>query len=168
MVALAGTVLVALIGPHTTVVMVGLACLVVGGAGMGFVGAPILIAAQSSVGWSERGAVTATYIFSRSIGSSVGIAIIGAVANASLGGGSGPHTPAALATAAHRVFLGVLIAAVLMLAGLAFIPRVPTTSELGDAGNGTSPSTKPTARKRESAATGSSVAWADAARDTPS
>jgi hypothetical protein len=39
---------------------------------------------QSSVGWDRRGVVTGTNMFARSVGSAVGVAIFGAIANASL------------------------------------------------------------------------------------
>ena len=45
------------------------------GLGFGFTASPTLIAAQSSVPWNERGVVTGTNAFARSIGSAVGIAI---------------------------------------------------------------------------------------------
>ena len=61
-------------------------CCFVVGLGMGLVASPTLIAAQSSVGWTERGVVTANNLFSRSIGSAVGVAVFGAIANATLGG----------------------------------------------------------------------------------
>src|SRR5690606_2471046 len=77
---------------------------------------------QSTVGWAERGVVTGTNAFGRSIGSALGVAILGAVANTALGP-NGP-TPSTLDTAAHRVFVGVLIAAVLMLVAVATLRRV--------------------------------------------
>jgi EmrB/QacA subfamily drug resistance transporter len=83
---LAGSVLSALLGTKSTVVEVGMACFVVG-AGLGLVAGPALIAAQSTVGWSERGVVTGVNMFSRSIGSAVGVALFGAIANAALGAG---------------------------------------------------------------------------------
>ena len=52
--------------------------------GSGFVASPTLVAAQSSVGWERRGVVTGTNMFARSVGSAVGVAVFGAIANASL------------------------------------------------------------------------------------
>lgn len=40
------------------------------------------LAAQSPVAWDERGVVTGTTLFARSIGSAVGVPIFGALANA--------------------------------------------------------------------------------------
>ena len=68
-------------------------CFVVG-AGMGLVASPTLISAQSSVGWSERGVVTGTTMFTRSMGSAVGVAVFGALANAiASGDGGGRERP---------------------------------------------------------------------------
>jgi EmrB/QacA subfamily drug resistance transporter len=54
------------------------------GIGMGLTATPVLVALQSLVGWERRGVVTASNIFARSIGSAVGIAVLGSVANSSL------------------------------------------------------------------------------------
>ena len=67
-------------------------CFVVG-LGLGLVAAPTLIAAQSSVGWNERGVVTGANLFARSIGSAVGVAVFGAIANAVLDPSGGPGSP---------------------------------------------------------------------------
>ena len=62
---------------------VAVACFVLG-VGLGLASSPTLVAVQSVVGWDRRGVVTATHMFSRSIGSAVGVAVLGAVANATL------------------------------------------------------------------------------------
>jgi MFS family permease len=54
------------------------------GVGLGYTASPTLVAVQSSVGWDRRGVVTATNMFARSVGSAVGVAVFGAVANATL------------------------------------------------------------------------------------
>jgi EmrB/QacA subfamily drug resistance transporter len=119
--AITGSSLLMLVGVGSSIVTVAVACFVVG-AGLGLVAAPTLIAAQTTVGWAERGVVTGTNAFGRSIGSALGVAILGAVANTALGPDG--LTPSTLDTAAHRVFVGVLIAAVLMLGAVATLPRV--------------------------------------------
>jgi hypothetical protein len=43
-----------------------------------------MIAVQSSVGWERRGVATATNMFSRSLGSAIGVSVFGAIANATL------------------------------------------------------------------------------------
>jgi EmrB/QacA subfamily drug resistance transporter len=90
-----GAVLCALLGPHTRVPEVAAACFVVG-VGLGLVASPTLVAMQSVVGWEHRGLVTGTNMFSRSLGSAVGAAVFGAIANATLTHHFA-HPPAALA-----------------------------------------------------------------------
>lgn len=119
-VTIIGAVLTAALGAHSSVEFVAFSCFVVG-AGLGFVAAPVLIAAQNTVGWAERGVVTATNMFSRSIGSALGVAFFGAIANASLG--SGPPSGPALARAAHHVFIGAAVVAVLMGLAAAMMPH---------------------------------------------
>jgi EmrB/QacA subfamily drug resistance transporter len=51
------------------------------GIGMGFCNQTFLVAVQSSVGWSERGIATASILFNRTIGQSLGAAIGGAILN---------------------------------------------------------------------------------------
>jgi len=119
-VAVLGTALSVLLGIGSSVLLVGVSCFVVG-AGLGFVAAPVLIAAQNTVGWDERGVVTAANMFSRSIGSALGVAFFGAVANASFSSAS-PSVPA-LARAAHHVFIGATVVAVLMGLATALMPR---------------------------------------------
>jgi MFS family permease len=51
------------------------------GAGLGLFQLPLIISVQSSVGWSERGTATASIIFCRQVGQSIGAALFGAVAN---------------------------------------------------------------------------------------
>lgn len=95
------------------------ACCFVVGLGLGFVAGPALIAAQSSVDWSVRGVVTANTMFARSIGSAIGVAVFGAVANATFGtdpANAGSPTPQLLADASHDVFVvGAVFAAVLIV-----------------------------------------------------
>jgi EmrB/QacA subfamily drug resistance transporter len=82
-IVLVGAVLVALLPEHAHVWQAGAACFVVG-LGLGLTASPTLVAAQSVVGWDRRGVVTGTNMFSRSMGSAVGAAVFGAIANATL------------------------------------------------------------------------------------
>ena len=117
---LGGCALLLLLGRTSGVPLVAVDCLIIG-LGMGLTASPTLIAAQSSVGWADRGVVTGSNIFLRSLGSAVGVAVFGAIANATVG--DGPVDPATLTTAVHRIFIGiVLIAGVLILLATA-IPR---------------------------------------------
>ncbi|WP_353808925.1 MDR family MFS transporter [Agromyces sp. SYSU T00194] len=103
-------------------VLSALACFVVG-LGMGLVATPTLIAAQSSVPWNERGVVTGTNMFTRSIGSAVGAAVFGAVANGIIArSGLGSDSPDAIQQAASAVFLAVMVVAVLTLLAAVAMP----------------------------------------------
>ena len=134
-----GCALLLLLGESTSVLQVGATSFVIG-LGMGFSAAPTLIAAQSAVQWQERGVVTGANMFFRSAGSAVGVAVFGAIVNATLGttaveGGS--VAPAALTTAVHHVFLGTTVLSVALLAAVLLMPRdrgrmqasVPAVSE---------------------------------------
>ena len=90
-----GTALCLLLGVGSHVWEVAGACFVVG-IGLGLMSSPILVAAQSVVGWEQRGVGTGINMFSRSLGSAVGAAVFGAIANAALAGRFA-HPPAALA-----------------------------------------------------------------------
>jgi len=115
---LAGAALLLLLGRNSNVYQVGAACLVIG-LGMGLTASPTLIAAQSSVGWKDRGVVTANNLFLRSLGSSLGVAVFGALANAVIGA---RVDPAGLTTAVHRVFLTTVGIAALMLVAATMLP----------------------------------------------
>jgi MFS family permease len=130
-VVLLGSALLLLLDGSTSVVQVGATAFVIG-LGMGFTAAPTLIAAQSAVGWEQRGVVTGTNMFFRSAGSAVGVAVFGAVVNATLHGAGGDVPPEALTTAVHHVFLGTVVLAVVLLAAALLMPRdrggVPATA----------------------------------------
>ncbi|HEV8671224.1 MAG TPA: MFS transporter [Candidatus Limnocylindria bacterium] len=55
------------------------------GLGMGLTVFPVLVAAQSAVGWSRRGVVTGVVDFSRSMGAAIGVAALGTVLFATMG-----------------------------------------------------------------------------------
>ena len=104
------TVLVAM-AHRPNVAAVAAVCFVIG-AGMGLLAVPTLIAAQSSVDWNERGVVTGNNMFARSLGSAVGVAIFGAIANSIFGPGDIRSVgSAAIQSGAAAVFIGVLIVA---------------------------------------------------------
>jgi MFS family permease len=81
--SIVGTLLCLLLGVNSALWQVAAMCFVVG-VGLGLVASPTLVAVQSVVGWDRRGVVTGANMFCRSIGSALGAAIFGAVANASL------------------------------------------------------------------------------------
>jgi len=117
----AGTAAVATLSARSSVFQVAAYCFVVG-LGMGLVASPTLIAAQSSVGWSERGVVTGTTMFSRSLGSAVGIALFGAVVNAAVHARSALPTAAEVETGSRQVFLIVAVLAAVMAAAVSVLP----------------------------------------------
>ena len=113
-----------------SVPLVAVLCFVIG-VGFGFSAIPSLVAAQSSVGWAERGVVTGTQMFFRSIGQSLGAAILGAIANAVILSLGGDETdPATMAAAAGWVFAGITAVAVVLLAAAISMPRhIPIAEE---------------------------------------
>lgn len=117
-----GTAGLALTASTPSVLLVAASCFIVG-LGLGLVATPSLIAAQSSVEWNERGVVTGTNLFARSIGSSIGVAVFGAVANAIYAGTPGGNTdPQTVVAASGAVFLAVLAGAVLTVAAVLAMP----------------------------------------------
>jgi EmrB/QacA subfamily drug resistance transporter len=80
---ISGGVLVAMLGSSSSIWEAALAAFVLG-LGLGLASSPTMVAVQSVVGWDRRGVVTATNLFSRSLGSAVGAAVFGAIANATL------------------------------------------------------------------------------------
>jgi EmrB/QacA subfamily drug resistance transporter len=84
-VSLVGSLMFATVTQSTPIVVIALFGLLTG-AGFGFVVTPILVGLQTMVSWSRRGVVTATNQFSRSLGSAVGVAVLGSIANSSIAG----------------------------------------------------------------------------------
>ncbi|MEP6844280.1 MAG: MDR family MFS transporter [Pseudolysinimonas sp.] len=124
----AGTVVLALFGGQPSVVVVALACFVTG-FGFGWANVPTMIAAQASVGWSQRGVVTGGNMFARSIGSAVGAAIFGAVANGIIANHGGDETnPATIVLASTGVFIGIAITAGLIVLAVLAMPKTPVAT----------------------------------------
>ncbi|MGW3648140.1 MFS transporter [Streptomyces sp. NPDC000878] len=115
--------------------------LLLGGA-LGLFQLPLIVGVQSTVGWSERGTATASVLFCRQTGQTIGAALFGAVANgvlaSRLGGASdldsvtrelgtsaAPEaTRRAIADAVHAVYFGAAGAAALaFVALLVLAPR---------------------------------------------
>jgi multidrug resistance protein len=118
-----GALALVLASARPNVWLVASCCLLIG-AGLGFASTPAIVAAQSSVGWGERGVVTGSNMLARAIGSSVGVAIFGAVANSIVAAsGTGHSDPATIIASARGVFLAVLVCGVLGLCAAAAMPR---------------------------------------------
>ena len=117
--ATAGTLVLALPDDAGSLWHIAAGCVLIG-LGMGWVAAPAIVVAQMSVPWNRRGVATANNMFSRSVGSAVGVAVFGAMVNAT----TGEHpTAATLATGIHRVFVGLVVLALAMAVLEAFMPR---------------------------------------------
>jgi len=124
-----GAGLLDLLSSRSSVWQVGATCFVIG-FGLGLVSSPTLISAQSSVEWDRRGVVTGTNVFARSMGSALGIAVFGAIANSSLSHGVGGQISstasaipvAVLEQALHRVFLAAGVVAVLLTIAVLIMP----------------------------------------------
>lgn len=129
-------------GSQTSPLVAGLGSLIMG-FGMGFLSTAAIVLIQDSVGWTERGAATASNLFARNLGSTLGAAVLGTVLNASLARdhsgslqrvqellhGQGAIVGAAASRAGlvhglHLTFWGVLIIALLAVLLSVFVPRV--------------------------------------------
>jgi EmrB/QacA subfamily drug resistance transporter len=126
-----GTVALAVSAPNPTLWFVALSCFVIG-LGMGLIAVPSLIAAQSSVEWNERGVVTGTNLFARSIGSAVGVAIFGALANAIFLAAGTETDVAVVEQASGVVFIGVAVAAVATVVAALAMPRRSRVAAVAD------------------------------------
>ncbi|WP_254606440.1 MDR family MFS transporter [Sphingomonas bacterium] len=142
-----GAVAFVLLSPRMSPLVAGAGSLVMG-FGMGFFSTAAIVLIQDSVGWAERGAATASNLFARNLGSTLGATVLGAVLNASLArghsgsldqiqrllhgqgsDGQGSAIGAAagragLAHGLHLTFWGVLLIAFTTLALSTFVPRV--------------------------------------------
>ncbi|GAA1619427.1 MDR family MFS transporter [Kribbella alba] len=117
------------VSPGSSVLYLALACFVIG-LGLGFTASPGVVAAQSSIDWRSRGVVTGANMFARSVGSAVGVAVFGAVANAVVASRVGGNQKEleklpgnVLAPAIHDVYYGAAAAAVLLVVAAAFMPN---------------------------------------------
>ncbi|WP_374991301.1 MFS transporter [Streptomyces sp. LHD-70] len=115
------------------------------GAALGLFQLPLIVGVQSTVGWAERGTTTASVLFCRQIGQTVGAAVLGAVANgvltARLGGSADLDSAArnpgdagvrrAIDAAVDSVYLGAACAAGLALVVLLTVAprRFPVRTE---------------------------------------
>ena len=107
---------------------------------------PLIVGVQSSVGWAERATATSSIFFCRQVGQSVGAALFGAIANATLAHRLGDsavsvndlgHTAMtdplrhAVSAAVTHVFEGAAVAAVAAVAVLVLVAprRFPVITE---------------------------------------
>jgi MFS family permease len=128
----------------TSPIVAGLGSLVVG-LGMGLSSSASIILIQEIVDWSERGSVTASYLFARSLGSTFGATVFGAVLNFGLlhSGHAGASSDqlrellergsrelgdsglrAALEQSLHLTFASMFAVALMAAATLFLVPKV--------------------------------------------
>ena len=128
----AGATILTLVGPGSTLWLLAAACLVLG-VGLGYVVSPSVVAMQSAVEFRQRGVATGANMFSRSVGSAVGVAMFGAIANgivaSRLGGADAAGSVeldklpvAVLDPALQAVFLAVAGCALLLVLGALLMP----------------------------------------------
>jgi EmrB/QacA subfamily drug resistance transporter len=139
-----GASLLLLLIPQSTPVLAGFASFLMG-FGMGLLSFTCIVLIQDSVDWSLRGTATASNIFARSLGSTLGATVLGAIINLGIdqlatGDMAGkihevleqpsglakvatdPSVRAILAQALHLAFWGVLALALFAFAASWFIP----------------------------------------------
>ena len=145
----AGMALLFTMGVGTSIAQVGVYMVLVG-AGGGMMGQTFMVASQNAVPLSTIGSATASIQFSRAIGTTVGVALFGAIVNHGLpasfkGGGVIVHRlPEAarheLASALHPAFLlGVVLCVVMLVAIYLGLEERPLRSTLDDLEPGAGP-----------------------------
>lgn len=117
-----GAIALALATPWPHPVTVAAVTFVIG-FGLGWIAAPTLIAAQSSVQWEERGATTGMNVLARAIGSAVGVAVLGAISNSIIAAGAGEHDFDTIVSATQAVFTAAAVIAVLLVPATLSMPR---------------------------------------------
>jgi EmrB/QacA subfamily drug resistance transporter len=139
-----GAVLFLALGPGSSPAIAGIGSIIMG-FGMGFLSTAAIVIIQEAVGWAERGSATASNIFARNLGSTLGATVLGGVLNISLAGhrGSGVgydqirrlldgtggaiadlRTRVALGQALHVTFWAVFLVTVATLALALLVPAV--------------------------------------------
>ena len=143
-----GAAVLLTLGPGSLPAVAGLGAVVVG-FGMGFMNTSATVIVQSCVGWAERGSATASFVFSRNLGSTLGATVLGGVLNLSLAGhggvalddvralldrsGGSAAVQLALGQSLHVTFWGVFAVAVLALVSAMQVPPVSLAQAPDDA-----------------------------------
>jgi EmrB/QacA subfamily drug resistance transporter len=144
-----GAVAFVVLGPGSSPVIASFGSVVMG-LGMGFLSTSAIVIVQENVGWTERGSATASNMFSRNLGSTLGATVLGVVLNRGLAGVSGgvigsgqirqllEHADGAIGDAAvraaldhalHLTFWAVLLIAVMTLLLAVLVPQVALRRE---------------------------------------
>ncbi len=165
-----GAALLLPIGPTTSPAYLGVGPFIMG-FGMGLLNITSMVAIQSSVDWSKRGSATSSVMFSRTLGNTFGVTVLGAVVNLGVvsssnargnpltteqvrallgaigevvGGASDPALHDALNAALRMTFWAMLVFAAMSAALALFVPL----REL-DVAAGHGPRTSPGAREEK-------------------
>jgi EmrB/QacA subfamily drug resistance transporter len=83
-----GAVFFLFLSPGSSPVLAGVGSFIMG-FGMGLLSMTCIIRIQASVGWSERGSATASNVFARSLGNTLGATVLGAILNFAIAGLTG-------------------------------------------------------------------------------
>jgi MFS family permease len=139
-----GSLVFLVLSRESSPIVAGLGSLVIG-LGMGLSSSASIILIQEIVDWSERGSVTASYLFARSLGSTFGATVFGAVLNFGLlrSGHAGatseqlrqlleqgsevvgePGLRAALEQSLHLTFVSMFGVALMVAATLFLMPKI--------------------------------------------
>ncbi|MEZ5099719.1 MAG: MDR family MFS transporter [Thermoleophilia bacterium] len=118
-----GFVLLMLMGPGTGIWSATGYAMVLG-VGIGLVMQTLVIVVQNAAPRGTMGVVTATAQFSRSIGQTVGAALMGAIVNAGLASDVTDAAPADLADALQPAFAAGIGLAAIALVAIAALPRI--------------------------------------------
>ncbi len=146
-----GALFLVLLTPASSPIQAGIGSLLMG-FGMGLLNISGLVIIQDNVGWSERGSATASNVFSRNLGSTLGAALLGAVltyglANSAtgpitsdqlrdllqgIGGGLATDSPVrfALQHALHMTFIAMFLITALIVGACICVPGVARRSEV--------------------------------------
>jgi EmrB/QacA subfamily drug resistance transporter len=126
---LAGALLMLTVDGESSLLHLALPCFVMG-IGFGFAVAPSVIAAQSAVGWESRAVTTGATMFARTVGSAIGVAVFGALVNASVTdsvGHASPDlehlSPSILEPAIYTTFVCSAFVAVVLVVVCLLMPR---------------------------------------------
>ncbi|GAB3762430.1 EmrB/QacA subfamily drug resistance transporter [Nocardioides ginsengisegetis] len=127
--AVAGAALLLTVDPGSSLVHLAAPCFLMG-IGFGYVASPAVVAAQSAVTWKDRGVATAANMFARSVGSALGVAAFGAIANGVVAARVAGKVPdlerlpaSTLDPAIHAVFVASAVFALLLVAVAVAMPR---------------------------------------------
>jgi hypothetical protein len=95
-----GATLLILVRPGTTLLAAGIGPALMG-FGMGLLNITSVIMVQGTIAWAQRASATASLIFSRTLGNTLGVAALGAVLNLGIILFAVSHGQSELATSAH-------------------------------------------------------------------